>query len=1144
MAIFDAMFLNSKSTAHEKGKSLLKRQSFVALLATLYLGAFNDNIFRSFVAILILHGVSTQSDSLMFLSLQEAFFVLPFVVFSTYGGWLGDKFPKSHVIKLLKLLEVIAMALALFFLFRFSAWGLTLVVALMGAQSALLSPSKYGLLPEIVEEKQLSRANGYVEFLTFSAIVFGLAFGGLIAALIDDRAACGLICLLIAGFGVFSSLFICRSPEQACDRSFSLNPFSDIAQVYREIKPNRGLLLSILGVSLFWFVAVFGKLAILLYAKDVLLLGELGTAGVLVFLALGVGLGSLASGFVSGAKVELALVPLGALGMGFMSFCIALSSSTFIVLPLVFFLGIFSGMYIVPLNSYVQINSPSDARASCIAAMNAFSYSLALIASFLPWLLVGYLSMPIWMLFVVLAIVTLLCGAYLVKLMPQMLLRFVNWILSNAIYSVKTLGVENIPETGGGLIVCNHGSYVDANLLLASCPRPIRFIMSREIYNRPFVKPIAKVMEVIPIDPSDSPKKLVAAFKEARTALKNGELLCIFAEGAITRLGTMTAFNKGLEKIVKGLTVPIIPAYIDRIWGSVFSFRDGETFFQRPKEFPYKVSLGFSTPLAATSTVNEVRESVQELGSELYRYRQNVNRLLVNSFYRTAKIYPFRAGVSDSSGKSLRLLSTLSASLCLARKLKQSLAEDEMVGILLPPSVAGVLANVAVNALGKVSVNLNYTTSNASFQSAIERCELKTIITCRDFLTKSELQLGDREVLFEDLVDRISIFEKIYTWLALFVTPRRLGEKLFLARNKSPKDTATIIFSSGSTGEPKGVMLSNDNISCNIESLFDVLRVKDKDCLIGALPFFHSFGFTVTLWYPLIAPIKAVYHSNPVDAATIGALAQKHRATVLLSTPTFLMSYIRKCSEEQFKYLRMVMVGAEKLKERVAESFYKKFGQYPREGYGCTELSPVAMINLEDYKGAEFQVGTKTGTVGRAIPGVATKVVDPQSFQPLAQGMEGLLLVKGANVMKGYYADEKRTQEVIVNGWYVTGDIASIDSDGFVRITDRLSRFSKIAGEMVPHLALEEEIHALLGVSEQVCVVCGLPNEKRGERLAVFITVDISPEEIIRGLSGRGLPNLWIPKKDAFVLHNSIPVLGSGKVDLKRVKELLLKQNA
>lgn len=357
-----------------------------------------------------------------------------------------------------------------------------------------------------------------------------------------------------------------------------------------------------------------------------------------------------------------------------------------------------------------------------------------------------------------------------------------------------------------------------------------------------------------------------------------------------------------------------------------------------------------------------------------------------------------------------------------------------------------------------------------------------------------------------------------------------------------PDDLATIIFSSGSTGVPKGVMLSHYNILSNLEACEQIFWVTSEDRVLGVLPFFHSFGFMGTLWFPLVAGFGAVYHPNPLDGKTIGELVKQYQATILISTPTFFTAYMRKCAPEDFASLRFPVVGAEKLREPLAKEYKEKYGRDLLEGYGCTEMSPVVSVNMPDFQDERNRRVTKMkpGTVGYPLPGVAVKVVHPETGEPQVIGHEGLLLVKGSNRMLGYLNQPEKTKEAFRDKWYVTGDIALIDEDGFIHITDRLSRFSKIGGEMVPHLKVEEAVTNLLG--QYTCAVTSVPDEQKGEKLVVLFTDPArKAEDLWAGLSQTDLPKLWVPKKDGFFFVESLPMLGSGKLDLRKVKETALQ---
>jgi acyl-[acyl-carrier-protein]-phospholipid O-acyltransferase/long-chain-fatty-acid--[acyl-carrier-protein] ligase len=373
--------------------------------------------------------------------------------------------------------------------------------------------------------------------------------------------------------------------------------------------------------------------------------------------------------------------------------------------------------------------------------------------------------------------------------------------------------------------------------------------------------------------------------------------------------------------------------------------------------------------------------------------------------------------------------------------------------------------------------------------------------------------------------------------------PVRLLEKCAGAGKKVVlDDTATIIFSSGSTGDPKGVVLTHYNVASNVEQLNQVFMLGRNDKILGILPFFHSFGFTGTLCLPTTIGMGVVFHPNPLEARAIGALVSQYAVTFLLATPTFLQSYTRRCSPEDFGSLQYVMAGAEKLPERVSIAFEDRFGVRPLEGYGCTECSPAVTVNTRDFRAAQFrQVGAKRASIGHPLPGISVRIVSPETMGRLPQGETGLLLVRGPNVMKEYLNRPEKTAEVLRDGWYNTGDIAMMDEDGFVRITDRLTRFSKIGGEMVPHIKIEDKLHEISGSMEQIFAVTAIPDERKGERLIVLHTLPNERlQECLAQLSKSDLPALWKPRPDQFVHVDSLPYLGTGKLDLRRLKEIAL----
>jgi acyl-[acyl-carrier-protein]-phospholipid O-acyltransferase/long-chain-fatty-acid--[acyl-carrier-protein] ligase len=595
---------------------------------------------------------------------------------------------------------------------------------------------------------------------------------------------------------------------------------------------------------------------------------------------------------------------------------------------------------------------------------------------------------------------------------------------------------------------------------------------------------------------------------------------------------------------MKDVNAPIIPVCLDHVWGSIFSFEKGRFLWKVPRYMPYPVTVSFGKPMPPTATPFEVRQTVQELNTEAWKHRKRLMTPIHRSFVRKARHHPRRFFMADGRVPKLGFGSALTRTIFLARRLRSVWAGQDMVGILMPPSVAGALVNYAALLMGKVPVNLNYTANDEVITSCARQCGLQTVVTSQAFLNKIKITVPGKTILLEELAAKPRLGERIAAALMTWTLPAGVLERAIGRERKGTlDDLATVIFSSGSTGDPKGVMLTHYNIISNADQLGQTFAFSGRDRVLGILPFFHSFGFTGTLIVPAVLGVGVVYHVSPLDAKVIGALVNRYHVTFLLATPTFLQMYNRGCEPEDFGSLQFVMTGAEKLPDRVAQAFEDKFGIRPLEAYGLTECSPAVTVNTRDFRAAGFrQVGAKRGKIGHPLPAVSVRVVDPDTFQPLPVGQAGLLLVRGPNVMKGYLGKPEKTAEVLRDGWYVTGDIATLDEDGFLTITDRLTRFSKIGGEMVPHIKIEEKLHELAGATEQTFVVTGLPDEKKGERLVVLHTLDagrLAP--VLEKLAASDLPNLWKPRPDQFFHIDALPYLGTGKLDLRKVRDAASK---
>jgi acyl-[acyl-carrier-protein]-phospholipid O-acyltransferase/long-chain-fatty-acid--[acyl-carrier-protein] ligase len=1123
-------------------------RGFWYLFATQFQGALSDNIFK-FLVIFLITSTRPPEERDRLISVALALFALPFVLFSMAGGFLADRFPKRSVIRSVKLVEIGIMGLGALGLYLGQLPLLLTVIFLMSAQSAFFGPSKYGSLPELLPGSRLSWGNGWINFGTFIAIITGGVLGGWLHKEFSAQPlVSGTLLVALSVFGFFASHSITALPAANPTKSFQINPLNDLGSHLRTVGRDRVLMLAVAGSVYFWFIgALFGEPTILTYSQDVLKLNETQISLLRACLAIGIGVGSVAAGFLSGRKIEYGLVPLGGFGLALGAGLLALPGWTAPHVAVILAgLGFAGGFFIVPLSALIQ-HRPDPSDKGSIIATNSWLTSVGVfVAAGAFWLLKTVLGLSAGQIFLVGSVLTMIGTIYALTLVPDALLRLLLWFATHSLYRVRVMGRENIPARGGALLVCNHLSLADAALLQSATDRPIRFIMLKAIYEQRLIKPWVRIMRAIPISSELRPREMIKSLQTASDAIRNGELVCIFAEGQITRIGQMLPFRRGFERIMKDVTAPIIPVALDGVWGSLFSFAGGKFIWKLPHRVPHPITVNYGPAMPAHATPGEVRQVVQELMAEAWSRRRDDMQPLQRAFIRTARRVPFRLAMADATTPHVSFIGALTRSILMAHRLKSVWANQTKVGLLLPPSVGGALANWAALLSGKVPVNLNYTLTESAIAACVEQCELQTVLTSRLFLEKAKFPAPPGAVYLEDIFgkNRPGVFEKLGAMLRAWFVPTRWLECSLGApprsRDESLDSLATIIFSSGSTGDPKGVMLSHYNVASNIEQLGQVFGFRSRDRMLGVLPFFHSFGFTGTLMLPGALGLGVAYHANPLDAKTIGPLVLEQQVSFLLATPTFLQIYLRGCSAEQFGSLRLVAVGAEKLPDRLATAFEDQFGIRPFEAYGCTECAPAVTVNTHDFRAAGFrQVGAKRGKIGHPLPGVCVRIVDPETKSPAPFGQPGLLLVRGPNVMLGYLRKPEQTAAVLQSGWYTTGDIAALDEDGFIQITDRLSRFSKIGGEMVPHLKVEEKLHELVAATEQTFVVASVADEKKGERLVVLHKLAADAlAACLEKLTTCDLPNLWKPKADAFVRVESFPLLGTGKLDLRRVKEI------
>ena len=1145
----DDQALSNSSPRPERG--------FWSLIVTQFQGAYSDNILRNLLLSMIVGMGLSRNERETFVSVITFLFSVPFILLSMPGGWLADHFSKRQITIWTKVMELGSMLVATAGLATHSLTLSLVALTLVASQAALFGPSKYGLLPELLPAKRLSWGNGVIELGTFLAIIIGTVTGATLAERLHGREVyAGYVLLGLALVGLLTSLGIDKVPAAAPTKQFRFNIAGDLWRQIKVMHNDRPLFLAVAGNTYFWFLGSLLFSTIVVYGPDVLHIGQTRTGYLNATLALGIGIGSMAAGYLSGNKIEYGLIPLGSIGMTCTGLILGATHHGLIgSAVLLGLLGFFAGFFAVPVNALIQHRPAEKDKGGIIAAANLLSFVGIALSAGVYYIFTTYIHLDPRGVIVAASFITAAGTIYVLMLLPEWFGRLILFFVTHTIYRVRVIGRDNFPEKTGALLVCNHMSFVDVALLVASTDRLIRFVMYQGIYDVPIIKPFARMMKAIPISSELHPREMITSLKVASDALRDGEIVCIFAEGQITRTGQLLPFRRGLERIIKGLDVPIIPVNLDGVWGSIFSFERGRFLWKMPRRIPYPVTVSFGKPMPATSSAIEVRASVQDLQATAFQGRKHSMKTLDRAFVSTARRHPRRFMMADGKTPRVTFASALTKTLFVALRLRRHIGQQQMVGMLLPPSVGGALTNYALMLMGRIPVNLNYTASSEVIASCALQCGIDTVITSKAFVEHfPNLVIPGRTLFLEDVLSSPKSLEKLHALALALLSPASLLRRMIGAAAKpssakselqanldAPVDQlATVIFSSGSTGDPKGVMLTHSNIVSNIQQVSQVFMLGGRDKILGILPFFHSFGFMAGLWLPAVNGVGVVFHPNPLDAQVIGHLVGRYKVTFLVATPTFLQAYIRRCSPENFGSLQYVLVGAEKLPERIAVAFEDIFGIRPLEGYGCTECSPVVTVNSRDFRAPGFrQVAARRGKIGHPLPGVSVRIVDLDTGAPAAPGSSGMLLVKGPNVMKGYLGKPEKTAEVLHEGWYTTGDVAMMEEDGFLTITDRLSRFSKIGGEMVPHIRIEEKLQELAEATEQVFAVTALPDDKKGERLVVLSTLSVDRlTPVIERLTRSDLPALWKPKPNHFFRIDALPMLGTGKMDLRGIKTL------
>jgi acyl-[acyl-carrier-protein]-phospholipid O-acyltransferase / long-chain-fatty-acid--[acyl-carrier-protein] ligase len=733
--------------------------------------------------------------------------------------------------------------------------------------------------------------------------------------------------------------------------------------------------------------------------------------------------------------------------------------------------------------------------------------------------------------------------------MPKRLSYFPWWLellviaLARPLYRVRALGAAQVPAQGGAILIANHLSYADVVALQLACPRPLRYLGYEEEDSHGFFKLVFRLAGVIPI----SARRPTDGMRRAIKAAKDGEVVCIFPEGHISRVCQLMEIKEGFAVIARRAGVPVVPAAIDGLWGSIFSFSDNRYLWKRPRLRRTEVTVAFGPTIPADQAGAETgRRALLDLGADAFAQRELPRGHLGREVVHALAKQPGRVALVDRTTERRELSAgkLLAAAATLSRRLRATVG-DRRVGIVLPPGAGAVIANLAVVFAGKVPVNLNFTAGRASMTASLRVAGIRTVLTAEAMRARlADFPWPERVLDLPTELAAAGGKRAVLGWLvAAWILPGSWLAGLIGLPCEGGDQEAALLFTSGSGGEPRGVVLTHRNLLANCTQ-FGMLSVLPKSCvLLGCLPIFHSFGFTVTLWYPLLRGSRLVTVPSPLETRRLIDAIRDERITAFVGAPTFLRPFLKKAQPEELRSLRIVVTGAEKLPGELYRDFREKFGIEIIEGYGLTEASPVTNVNQFDppvaTATAQPQLGRKTGTVGRLLPGLAARLTDPETGADRPLTESGVLWLRGANLFPGYLDEKGQLEVPRPGGWFATWDVVHFDAEGFLTIEGRRSRFSKIGGEMVPHGTIEERIVELFGLDQSegpTVFVAGQPDTAKGEALILLTAVDLTVEQVREKLQAAGLPNLWIPKVVRRV--GKIPLLGSGKLDLAAGRRL------
>jgi len=1126
---------------------LMRSRRFAPLFWTQFFAAFNDNFVKTSLGFLILYAI-TLKDQEGLIALSGAIFITPFFLFSATGGELADRFDKARLAQWLKLIEIVPALIAAI-AFYYAAIPLMFVALfLFGTGSALFGPIKYAALPEQLASSDLPRANAWIEAATFIAILGGTilaSFGN-----VGGEEQRLVFAALIVAFAVLSwgaSLAMPSHGPAKADLKINRNIIRAIWGLVRDLSAEKRLLIVSLMVSWFWLV---GALMLATLTALTAKLGQYypGFAFFLTVFAVAVAVGSALAAWVSAGRIILlqsvmgtlvcgvSIIDLGLVLMQLQPVAAVTSLMGFLELPGVLHITIdlsliaMSGAFlVVPGFAALQAWASPPNRARIIAANNILNSALmaagmALVA-LLQTGLIGGIKLELYQVVLGLGILSFIAAIMMIIFLPTNPLRDFVFIMFRVFFRLEVKGEEHFEAAGKTpILACNHVSFLDGLLAFAICGslhmRPPAFAIHYDMARRWWVRPFLKLMNAFPMDPA----RPLAARSLIRAVTK-GSPLVIFPEGRITVTGSLMKIYDGAAMVADRTGSMVVPIKIDGLERTPFSRL---SHLQTKRKFFPKLRVTITPPVRLQIDANlKSRARRQVAGNELYRIMSDLifatsakNGTLCQELINAGKAYGLRhQAIEDPLRGAMNYGAMLTAIRVLAHCFHHHGKGQTNIGLLLPNSNMAAISFYALQSAGKVAALLNFSTGLANLQAACKAAELQTIISSRAFLRQAQLEdlaaemekTNIRFLYLEDLRGEISLSMKIIARL------RRLHP---VARGSKNTDAAAILFTSGSEGTPKGVVLTHANMLANAAQAAARVDFGKADKIFNVLPMFHSFGLTAATVLPLSYGVPVYFYPSPLHYRIVPEIIYGCNATIMFGTDTFLNGYARNAHPYDLRSIRYCFAGAEPVKPSTRQLMMEKFGIRILEGYGVTEAAPVIALNTPMY--------SKAGSVGKLMPAIEARL---EEVDGVAEG--GRLFIRGPNIMAGYLrAENPGILEATPSGWHDTGDIVSIDADGFITILGRAKRFAKIGGEMVSLASIERL--AERAFPDNIAAVVALPDARKGERL-VLVTEDenVTRSALLQFARSQGVPELFIPSK---IIHAKLPLLGSGKIDYSSLK--------